>query len=246
MRERLILIVTCLLTAGFVNAQFKKGDKMVGASLASLFYDNSATDYSNTLGSSTTSTDRFGVHFAPAVGWFVSSDLVVGFTPVISFSKQKQLGKSASGSTYLKDDSHDFGIQFGGFSRYYFPGKATNTRLFGQYNLSMGIGTNATKGFEYETLGLYVDRYDRSSSGDFLVNTGAQLGVSRFIGTHAAIDFFLGYQFSFSRSNPSGTSVRDYADPATSDITTNIDYQQKVTAHHLLLGVAFQWFLPKK
>jgi hypothetical protein len=228
-----------------IYAQFKKGDKMTGASVASLFYNNSSSDLSNSLGSSTNSTDNFGITFNPSIGWFISDDLAIGVTPILGYSKQKQLGKTATGSTYLKDESNQLGVSIGSFARYYFKSNGKAMRFFGQYNLSLGLGGSKSDGFEYETLGLYVDRYDRKSSGDFLANTGVTFGLSKFIGSHAALDFYLGYNFSYTKSNPAGKSLRDYSDPGTADITTKIDYQQKVTGHNVLLGVGFQLFIPK-
>ncbi|HLG38207.1 MAG TPA: hypothetical protein VI461_01015 [Chitinophagaceae bacterium] len=246
MLRKIVLIVPVLFLNILMYAQFKKGDKMVGASIGSLFYNNSSTDFSNSLGSSSTETDNYGIVFSPAIGWFISEDIVIGAAPMISYNKQKQLGKSSGGSTYLKNESNQFGVSIGGFSRYYFKGASNNLRFFGQYNLSFGFGGSKSEGFEYETLGLYVDRYDNKSSGDFMINTGVNLGLSKFVGSHASIDFYVGYGYSYIKSNPSGTSVRDYADPGTADITTQIEFEQKITGHNIILGIGFQLFLEKK
>jgi len=130
-------------------------------------------------------------------------------------------------------------------TRYYFSGNTTMTRFFGQYDLSLGLSGSKSEGFQYETLGIYVDRYNRKSSGDFMANTGLTFGLSKFLTKHTSLDFYLGYTFSYINSNPTGTSFRDYSDPGTGDVTQKIDYEQKFTGHGIVLGVGFQIFLEK-
>lgn len=220
---------------------------MVGVSVASALYNHTTTDLTYSAGSSTTSNDKFGISVNPSLGWFINENVAIGFAPVIGYSNQKILGKSSTGSTYLKDKTTEFSFLIGGFSRYYFNGSGSaTTRFFGQYNLALGLGSSKSDGFEYEQLGVYVDRYNRKSSGDFLANTGLTLGVSKFLTGKNALDFYIGYNFSFAKSNPTGTTVRDYSDPAIGDITTKPNYDQKVSGHNIIIGVAFQMFLEKK
>lgn len=218
---------------------------MLGASVGSAFFNSGATDFSNPIGSSTTSNDNFGISLSPSIGWFMTGNIVIGIMPVIGYNKQKQLGKSSAGSTYLKDVTNQFNFGIGGFARYYFSGNSTMTRFFGQYNLSLGLGGSKSEGFEYERLGVYVDRYNRKSSGDFFTNTGLAFGVSKFLTTHTSLDFYLGYNFSYTSGNPTGSTFRDYSDPGTGDVTEKIDYDQKFTGHNIVLGVGFQVFLEK-
>ena len=246
MIRKSVLFIPALLMAMMMNAQFKKGDKMVGASVGSMFYDHSSSDLSNTLGSSTTGTDHFGVAITPSLGWFINENVVIGIAPSVSYDKQKQLGKSSNGNTYLKDESNHFGINIGGFTRYYFKGSSDKLRFFGQYNLSLGLGGGKDEGFEYERTGIYVERYNRKSSGDFMANTGISAGLSKFLGHYTALDFYIGYNFSYTKSNPSGSTMTDYTDPGTPDTTVKVDYDQKITTHNIVLGVGFQVFLEKK
>lgn len=246
MLRKLVFLVPMLFVNFIVYAQFKRGDKMLGASVGTIFFNNNSTDFSTSVSTSTTSNDNFGINFNPSMGKFINENFAVGFMPDIGFSKQKQLGKSSAGSTYLKDETTLYNVGIGGFARYYFDGKNDKTRFFGQYNLSLGIGGSKTSGFQYETLGIYVDRYDRKSSGDFIAKTGVNLGISKFLSNHTALDFYIGYNFSYIKSNPSGTTVRDYTNPGTADETQKINYDQKFTGNNVVLGIGFQVFLEKK
>ncbi len=240
-----IIAVLALLANTKINAQFKKGDKMLGASVGTIFFNNGNTDVSTSILTSTTSSDNFGISFNPSLGWFIDDNIAVGLIPAIAFNKQKTLGKSG-GNTFLKDETSRFNVTVGGFARYYFNGENPKTMFFGQYDLSAGLGGSKTEGFQYETNGVYVDRYTQKSSGDFLVNTGLSLGVSKFLAAKTALDFYIGYKFSYIKSNPKGTFFRDYLDPNTGDVTQKPDYDQKFTGHNLVLGVGFQIFLDKK
>ncbi len=238
----LVAIFTLVFSA---NSQTRKGNKMVGFSLVSAFFNNGTTDRSNDLSSSTIENDNFGISINPNVGWFISDDLVLGIAPSITYSKQKQVGKAANGNTFLSDELSTYGVSLGGFARYYFKGQSS-FRFFGQYNLNLGIAGGKNEGYEYESLGIYVDRYESKYSGSFKGNTGINLGASKFLNDHVALDFMIGYSFSFGKSNPEGTSVRDYTDPSSPDQSQNLKFEQKITNNDIQLGIGLQVFLDKK
>jgi hypothetical protein len=244
LQKIIVSAVSVLLISISANAQFKKGDKMAGASVGSAFFNSGSTDQSTSLASLTVSSNDFGISLTPSIGWFITDNVAIGIAPTVSYDKKKILGKS-SGSTYLKDETSQFNFGVGGFTRYYFSGNSIKTRFFGQYDLSAGLGGSNDEGFQYETYGLYVDRYKTKSSGDFFVNTGVALGISKFLSGKTSLDFYIGYKFSYIKSNPKGTFVRDYTDPATGDVTQKPDYDQTFTGHNVVLGVGFQIFLDK-
>jgi hypothetical protein len=246
MLRKMAFVIPALFIYITTNAQFQKGDKMAGASVGSVFFNNGSADVSTSSVNSTNSNDNFGITLNPSIGWFINDNVALGIMPDIGYKKQKQLGKSSSGSTYLKDESNQFNIGVGGFARYYFKGTSMKTRFFGQYDLSLGINSNKSEGFQYETYGVYVDRYNNKSSGNFFANTGLSFGISKFLSHHTALDFYIGYEFSYIKSNPTGTFFRDYSDPSTGDVTANINYDQKFTGHNVVLGVGLQVFLEKK
>jgi len=246
MLQKLASVVLLVLMTLTINAQFKKGDRMVGASVGTFFFNHGNTNISTNVTISNTSNDNFGISFNPSLGWFVNDKTAVGITPLISYSKQKVLGKSDDGKTFLKDESSRYTLGIGGFARYYLPGTTDKLRFFGQYDLSAGFGGSKAEGFQYETTGLYVDRYEQESSGDLSINTGLSFGLSKFLSSKTALDFYLGYKLNYIKSHPTGTFLRDWTDPNTGDETKKPDYDQKYTNHGIILGIGFQIFLEKK
>lgn len=246
MSTKPFLLITLLVIGITGNAQLKKGNKLVGFSVGSAFFNNTSNERSNNLTSSVIETDNFGISINPSMGWFVSDDVIIGFSPSVSFDKQKQVGKGTNGNTFLIDELSSYSVSLGGFARYYFRGQNSMLRFFGQYNLSLGISGGKNDGFEYESLGIYVDRYDTKFSGGFAANTGINLGASKFLNEHTSVDFYIGYTFSYSKNNPKGTSLRDYSDPSSPDQTQNINFDQKITHNAVMLGVGLQVFLGKK
>jgi hypothetical protein len=246
MFRKLAFVFPALVVTTIINAQFKKGDKMVGASIGTAFFNHGNTDLSTSILASTTSDDNFGIVFNPSVGWFINDNVAIGIMPNAGYNNQKILGKSPAGNTFLKDKSSRFNIGVGGFARYYFHTTNLKTRLFGQYDLSAGLSGSKREGFQYETYGVFVDRYNYKSSGDFFASTGLSLGVSKFLSGKTSLDFYIGYKFSYTRSNTTGNFFRDYSDPGAGDITEKPDYDQKFTGHNVTLGVGFQVFLDKK
>ncbi|MFI5129113.1 MAG: hypothetical protein ACHQFX_03950 [Chitinophagales bacterium] len=245
MLRKLSFAVASLLMTTMLTAQFKKGDRMLGASVGTIFFNNDNTDVSTSIATSTNSSDNFGISFNPAIGWFINDNIAIGIMPAIAYNKEKIIGESG-GSTYLKDESNSFNFTVGGFARYYFSGDNLKTAFFGQYDLAAGLGGSKTEGFQYETNGVYVDRYSQKSSGDFVANTGLSIGLSKFLASKTALDFYVGYKLSYSKSHPKGTFLRDYSDPTTGDVTQKPDYEQKFIGHHFVFGVGFQIFLEKK
>src|SRR5688572_18312614 len=198
MQRKLIFLITLLLLTGIaVNAQLKKGNRMAGASVGSIFYNGGTSELSNSITTTSTSTNNFGLSIIPSYGWFISDNTVIGIAPMIDFRKNETVGKASNGNTFLKDEFNQYSVGLGGFARNYFRGSNNGPlHFFGQYNLGFGIGGNKNEGFEYETLGVYVDRYNLKSSGNFFVNTGVTLGASKFLNSHTSLDFYLGYTFS--------------------------------------------------
>ncbi len=244
--QKTAFIAIGLLMSIAINAQFQKGDKMAGVSIGTVFFNHGSTDISTSISTSTTSNDNFGISLDPSIGWFINNNVAIGIMPTAGYNKQKILGKSSSGSTYLKDETSQFNFGVGGFARYYFNGNNNLMRFFGQYDLSFGLNGSKNNGYQYETYGVYVDRYNQKSSGDFFAKTGLMFGVSKFLANHLSLDFYAGYKFSYINSNPKGTFFRDYSDPGTGDITQTINYDQKFTGHNVVLGVGLQVFLSKK
>ena len=61
-----------------MNAQFKKGMRMVGATIGNAFFNSGKSDYSYpppTTGY-TSNSNNFGVTLNPSMGWFVSDNVI--------------------------------------------------------------------------------------------------------------------------------------------------------------------------
>src|SRR5688572_14734482 len=108
-----------LLCSIYVTAQFKKGDRMVGASIASIFYNNTMADV--TVGTTTTNSfsKNYNISINPMYGWFVADNIAVGVTFNIN-----PIGQSVSyennGNTYQKDKTNGLNLGAGVFGRSYF------------------------------------------------------------------------------------------------------------------------------
>src|SRR5829696_7465790 len=101
------------------TAQTKKGNKMIGASVGTIFFNSGTTDLSTVLASTSTTDNNFGVSINPSIGWFNSDNLVLGISPVIGFRTLKKVGNASNGNTFLKDETNEYNFGIGGFARYY-------------------------------------------------------------------------------------------------------------------------------
>ena len=73
------------------NAQFKKGMRMAGANVGSIFFNSGSADVSYpapTMGY-TSKTTSFGVNIAPTMGWFISDHTVIGLSLNINPTSKK-------------------------------------------------------------------------------------------------------------------------------------------------------------
>ena len=94
-----ILLLACVIT----HAQFKKGDKMAGASVASIFFNSGGADVSfPQVNGYSSYSSSYGVSLEPAVGWFVSENTVIGGTLIINPTGQKVRYEDA-GTSFQED-----------------------------------------------------------------------------------------------------------------------------------------------
>ena len=91
MQYNKIIFTGVLLLAGIgAHAQFKKGDKMVGTSVASIFFNSGGSDVSfPQVRGYSSKTNSFGIRIEPAFGWFISEKTVIGTSLNINPSSQK-------------------------------------------------------------------------------------------------------------------------------------------------------------
>jgi hypothetical protein len=244
-QKKIFLIIGLLLVSISMNAQFKKGMRMAGATIGSAFFNSGKSDYSYpppTTGY-TSNSNNFGVTLNPSMGWFISDNTVIGALLNFGYTHQKTFAKAANGNIFNRDISNSFNIGIGGFARNYF--KSSGTMMpFGQFNLNGGIGSSSDKGFYFT--GNDKNSYDGNSSGDFFINTGVALGVTKMLNEHTGLDLFVGYNYSYNKRTFKTTTLTDLGNNGSVDQTAVSEPTQKFTNHGVSIGVGFQVFLDKR
>ena len=238
-------IILLLLINITTNAQFKKGMRMVGATVGSIFFNSAKSDYSYpppTTGYISNS-DNFGITLNPSMGWFVSNNTAIDALLNFGYTHQKTFAKAANGNIFNRDVSNSFNIGIGGFARNYF--KSSGTMMpFGQFNLNGGIGSTSNNGFYFT--GNDKSTYDGKSSGDFFLNTGVELGFTKMLNEHTGLDFFVGYTYSYNKRTYRTTTLTDLGNNGSIDQTAISEPTFTYTNHGVILGVGFQIFLDKR
>src|SRR6266513_4332385 len=149
-QKKKFLIIALLLVSITLNAQLKKGMRMVGATVGNSFFNSGKSDYSYpppTTGY-TSNSNNFGVTLNPSMGWFISDNTVIGALLNFCYTHQKTFAKATNGNIFNRDISNSFNIGIGGFARNYF--KSSGTMMpFGQFNLNGGIGSTSNNGFYF-------------------------------------------------------------------------------------------------
>jgi hypothetical protein len=244
-QKKKFFIIGLLLVSITINAQFKKGMRMVGATVGSVFFNSGKSDYSYpppTTGY-TSNSDNFGITLNPSMSWFVSDNTAVGAMLNFGYTHQKTFAKAANGNVFNRDISNSFSIGVGGFARNYF--KSSGTMIpFGQFNLNGGIGSTSNNGFYFT--GNDKSTYDGESSGDFFINTGVELGFTKMLNDHTGIDFFVGYTYSYNKRTYKTTTHTDLGNNGSVDQTAISEPILKYTNHGVVFGVGFQIFLDKR
>jgi hypothetical protein len=238
-----ILIVLCFSFTA--SSQLKKGTRMVGVTIGSIFYNNGNADISfpaPTQGYSYKTTS-FGAAIAPSMGWFISDNTVIGAMLNINPVWLKNTYEF-SGTTYRKDESNTFNLGIGGGVRNYFNNSSTY-KPFGQLNINFGISSQNTEGFFYggSGPGVYKETYDGKSSGGFFTNAALALGFTKMLNAHTGLDLYAGYNYSYSKNTLKTTTLTDAGINGSIDQTAVSEPTTKFTSHGFVLGLGFQIFL---
>jgi hypothetical protein len=245
--NKVFLTAILILVALAANAQFIKGDKMVGTSVGSIFYNSGGADVSfPQVRGYSSKTNSYGLRIEPSFGWFISEKTAIGATMNINPSGQKASYEDL-GTTFQKDKSTNFNIGVGGFLRNYF---SSNSSLmpFGQFGFNAGINSSSTEGFKYyDASPDYKVSYDGKSSGGFFANAILQLGLTKMVGDYTGLDIYLGYNYSYNKNTFKTTTLRDDAPyDGTPETRAENEPTTKFTNHGLIVGVGFQVFLKGK
>lgn len=243
-----LLLLISLLSGITLKAQFAKGDRMVGASVASAIFNSGTADITVAqIGSNSSTVKNFNVAITPSLAWFISDNTAVGFLLNLNPSGQKTTYEQ-NGSTYQSDKSNGFNIGGGGFARSYF-GKTGSFLPFGQATVNAGASNLKTEGFFYYTGGTpyYKDTYTGKSSSGFFFNGTLAAGLTKMMGENAGLDLYLGYTYSSSKNTFKRTKLFYDTNTATTPIETrNNETTTQFTNHGFQLGIGFQVFLRGK
>jgi hypothetical protein len=229
------------------HAQFTKGTRMAGASVASIFFNSGNSEQNETtIGGTTAKVTGYGVNLTPSLGWFLSENTAVGFSLLINPSGEK-VSFEENGSLFQRDKVNSFNIGLGGFARNYF-GSSGSLLPFGQVSIDAGMANRKTEGVFYGGTPptVYKETYEGKSTGGFFTNMIVTAGVTKMVGKYTGLDFFLGYNFYYTNYTMNKTTLRDDGIDGSIEETRPNETVTKFTNHRFVVGVAFQVFLEKK
>jgi hypothetical protein len=250
MVKKILLFLLVILFADSHNfAQFKKGMRMVGADLGSVFFTAGSSDVSYPAPTTgyTAHTTQFGLNIDPTIGWFISGHSAAGFSLFLNPTSNKT-DYVAGGSTFQQDKLSGLNLGIGGFVRDYFK-SSSSFMPFGQVGLNLGISNQKSSGFFYggKDSTVYKITYDGKSSGGFYANAAIRVGLTKLLSPHTGLDISAGYTFSYSKNVYKTTTLRDNGNNGTIDLTSISNPTTKFTSNGVVLSVGFQVFLdPRK
>src|SRR5690606_39013787 len=94
------------LSGTSAHAQFPKGTRMVGASVANLSFNSGTSEQDvESIGNTTAKVTGFDISLSPSLGWFISENTVVGFTFSVEPSKER-ISFEENGSTFQRDETN--------------------------------------------------------------------------------------------------------------------------------------------
>jgi hypothetical protein len=247
MRLQFFLLLFLCTTSLPAMAQFKRGNRMAGASVGSLFFNagTGKVSYPAPTQGYTSRTTAIGLSLTPSLGWFITDKTVAGVTLTLNPATQKTTFE-VTGTTYQQDQSNSFSTGAGVFARHYFSGSALVP--FVQGGMNGGISTLTKEGFFFGGSGAsaYKDLYEGNTAGGFFANGALMAGITKVINEYIGLDFFGGYNFSYHRNTLKTTTTRDLQNNGSVDLTLISEPSTNFTNQGFLAGVGFQLFLEKR
>ena len=243
-RAVLLSLVLCFMFSKNCDAQFTRGQRIVGASIFTASLNSGESDYSfpaPTAGYHS-KTNSAGFNLAPSIAWFITEALAVGGRLNAGYRHERASDDDYT-VTFRKRTTNDFTGTLGFFARNYF-GKAGGFIPFAQVNVDGGISNEKIEGFNYTTT--YKETYTGKSSGDFTFTASLSVGVTRMISEQIGLDLFAGYAYTHQKNKFKTTSLRDVGFDGTTDETVISEPETKFSNHGLQLGVGLQIFLARK
>jgi hypothetical protein len=241
-----LFILGIIVMSSNAYSQFKKGDRMIGASVASAVYNTGTSDVTVAqVGSSESKVTSYNISVTPSMGWFLSDKTAVGATVNINPFGTKNTYEE-KGATFQSDKSNSFNVGLGGFVRHYFSdGKMMP---FFQGSVNLGMSNLKTDGFFYYSGGVpyYKQTYAGKSSGGFFANGTLTGGFTKMLGDAAGLDLFLGYTYSYNKNTFKRTTYYYLTNTTTASSTGTNESTTKFTNHGFMIGLGFQVFLRAK
>ncbi|MCX6315756.1 MAG: hypothetical protein NTW29_00580 [Bacteroidetes bacterium] len=223
--KKISICVIALLTVVSVQAQTKKGDKLVGVSFGSISYTNSdsKTSYSNTPTVYKSDGNSFSISVNPNVAWFIKDRLAIGGGVSISFYNSKSTSSNTSTPATTTYEYKEPSIYIGPLLRYYFSGSAKGMP-FAQFNFQYGIygGKSTSKS------GSSSSETKTKPKGDW--NTGITFGYEHFITPNIGFYGSLGFNYGKSKT------TYEYR-PSTG---TGYDYTSEYSRFYIPVNVGLQ------
>lgn len=242
-----LFVISSLLFINPLQAQFTKGTRMVGASVASAVFNSGTSDQTITsIGTTTVKLTGYSVNITPSMGWFVSDNTAVGFVFTASPFSEK-ITYDENGSTFQSDKTTTFNVSLGGFARNYFT-RSGSVLPFGQFSFDVGMTNRKEEGFFYGGADpvVFKTSYDAKSTGGFITNAIFSGGITKMVGEHTGLDIYIGYNFLYSKNTMTRTTLRDDGIDGIIDETAKGEVISKYTNHRFLIGIGFQIFLEKR
>jgi hypothetical protein len=244
-----LLCLTCYFSMA-VQAQFKKGTKIISANIGSALFKSGTIDYSQSVDLGGTfytraTTKNFDIQLAPGLGWFINPQLAVGGRIGLNYLSAKRNDKDlGSGNVYSKDNTNSFFADINAFSRYYFTTEK-NWLPFAEATAGVGFGSSKGDGFFYKGTE-YKDITNTKSSGDFAINAGLLIGITKMIGDQVGLDIYAGYKYNRYKNDINKATRRDIGMDGSIDENLKNFTSQESNNHGLQVGVGLQIFLHKK
>lgn len=233
-----------ILLATHSEAQFSKGTRMTGGTLASGFFNSGKYEY--TFPAPTNGyeahANSLGVTLSPNMAWFVSDHLAVGTRLSLVYNYEKNIDE-VNGVTFRKKETDKMLFGLGAFARNYFPVSGSFIP-FGEVRVNAGAGSSSTEGFTYTTTSR--ESYKGKSSGDFFAEAGLVAGATKMLGENVGLDIYAGYTFFYNKNEFKTTTNRDVDVDGTIDETAIENPTTRITNHGFTFGIGFQVFLNRK
>ncbi len=235
----------CLFLASYhVDAQFTKGTRMAGASIGSLFFNATHSEYTYaapTYFISSSNGSSYGLSLTPNLGWFINSSTVIGGQLLLNYKYDKKTDES-NGSTYNREVNKSFSAGAGVFARHYFS-DAGKFLPYAQLAVGATTGSSRTTGFSYSFT--YKDSKDSRSTGDLTFNSGLSFGLTRMLNATTGLDLFAGYNYVHYKTDFKSVTLRDEGINGSIDERIESAYKQNFNSHGFSIGVGIQVFLPR-